>query len=304
MEIKRKRIRKPQRYLLAFKENEKIRVAIRIDAEIKKLAIECGFSDPLKVGETILPDANLSKSAFENVEGKCIIRKDLPMERAERYWEWSWEDWGGNHHSDSTFISYNRYVREHRLPLAIELMVTENSKNEIWVVSDVFFVNDIDYEKIKLAINLFLSIFGRCTIVDEYTNPSIQYTRKCNWEILRPGVHSKREIEEHINKMVEKKAPKGKQNLYKRNIDKLQKSSPDVIALGTKGFGGYIVFNYPDKKVAVLESLMPNNATYILNENWEEVSKYTKTQVLDNNLHRDRIFHYHNWEQRLEQYIG
>ena len=48
---------------------------------------------------------------------------------------------------------------------------------------------------------------------------------------------------------------------------------------------------------------MPNNATYILDKNWKEISKLTKTEVLNNKLNIDRIYHYLNWKEKMNKYM-
>ena len=63
------------------------------------------------------------------------------------------------------------------------------------------------------------------------------------------------------------------------------------------------IITYLTSKYAILESLMPNNATYILEKDWEEISQLTKTEVLSNKLHVDRIYHYLNWKEKIQKYL-
>ena len=135
MKINRKRIRNPKRYLAEFKENEELRVGIEVTEENKRKVIEMGFDPQIVVGEIIVPSSSISKSTYENAEGKCIIRKDLPKETAERYWEWSWEDWGHNVHSDYKYIPYERYPREYLQPKALEFMIVEDNSKNKWITS-------------------------------------------------------------------------------------------------------------------------------------------------------------------------
>lgn len=302
--IKRKRIRNPEKYLHSFENGKQVRIAVKVDDIVKNIAKDIGFGDEFTLGESILPDASLSKAAFENSEGKCIVRKDLPMEKAERYWEWSWEDWGGNLHSDSTYIPYYRYVREYFKPKAFEIAIGKDEKDELWITSSALEVNPDNYDDIKLLINLFLSIFHCCEIVNENLTVPLPHTKRLDWEILRPGKHSWMDVDRSIDKIIDSNVSESKRSMFKRNIDILRQKAPDIIAIGKNGFNGYIVFNYPKLKMAILESLMPNNATYILNEDWEEVSQFTKTQVLTNSLHKARIYHYQNWENQIREYLG
>ena len=301
--INRKRIQNPKRYLYEFGENEEIRVAVKVDDTTKEIMKDVGFCNELISGECVLPSVTLSKAAFENSEGKCVVRRDLPMERAERYWEWSWNDWGGNSHTDSTYIPYFRYVREYFEPKAFEMSVGIDAEGAFWIASDPITTGANNHDDIKLLVNLFLSIFKSCEIVSANLSTPIPYSKRLDWEILRPGKSGKSDIGKSIDRIIDNNVPIAKRSMFKRNIESLRQKNPDVIAVGKNGFNGYIVFNYPKLKIAVLESLMPNNATYILNENWEEVSKLTKTQVLSNSLHKDRIYHYQNWEKQIEKHL-
>lgn len=297
-----KKVRNIKHYLTEFSEGQNIRIAVPANEISLQKIKDLGFSEDLITGERLLPSADLSKSCFENSEGKCVVRRDLPKEIAERYWEWTWEDWGGNSHYDYTYIPYSRYVREYLSPMTIELVVANTGDGGKWISTDPIKYTAENIERLKLAANLMLSLFGCCYPVDlEFTIP-ILANRTCDWEILKSGHKMASEV---IDKIIRQRAPEGKQNMYRRNIKKLlADNSPDVVAVGTKGFSGYLVFVYSGKDTVVLESLMPNNATYILNKDWELISKLSKSEILARDLYVDRIFHYRSWEEKIDKYIN
>lgn len=297
MKIKKRRIRNPKRYLLEFKENEELRIGIKIENDNEEMVVKMGFDPDFIVGEVVIPNSDISKSAYENSEGKCIIRKDLPKETAERYWEWSWEDFGHNTHTDFRYIPYERYQREYVPPRALEFMILEDKEKNKWVVSNIMRNNVENYDDIKLLINILLSIFNECETININMEQPIKTVRSVKWEILRPGKQTKN----ILRNIVKERVSKNREGMYIRNIEKLIDCSDENIAVGTQEFKGYIVFICG--KYAILESLMPNNATYILDKNWEEVSKLTKTEVLNNELHIDRIYHYLNWEEKINKYL-
>ncbi|MDM8914292.1 hypothetical protein P2P95_21895, partial [Escherichia coli] len=53
----------------------------------------------------------------------------------------------------------------------------------------------------------------------------------------------------------------------------------------------------------VLESSQCNNATYILNNNWQQLSQLTKAEILDGNLHHARVIHRVNWAAEILKYL-
>ncbi len=297
MKIKKRRIRNVKRYLVEFKEDEELRVGIKIEEKNKEKVVKMGFDSEFIVGEVIVPNSDISQSAYENSEGKCIVRKDLPKEKAERYWEWSWEDYGHNKYTDFKYIPYERYQRDYVPPRALEFMILEDKEENKWVVSHILKNNEKNHNDIKLLINILLSIFDECEIINKNMEQPLKIVKTVNWEILRPGKKTK----EILRNIVREKVSKNREGMYIRNIEKLIDNSEDNIAVGTKEFKGYIVFICG--KYAILESLMPNNATYILEKNWEDVSKLSKSEVLNYKLHIDRIYHYMNWEEKINKYI-
>jgi hypothetical protein len=75
----------------------------------------------------------------------------------------------------------------------------------------------------------------------------------------------------------------------------------DFVAIGQAGFAGYIIFGFPGKNRYLLESIQPNNATYVFAENWESLSQMTKAEILKQNLHADRIIHREGWPVRVHR---
>ena len=46
------------------------------------------------------------------------------------------------------------------------------------------------------------------------------------------------------------------------------------------------------------------NATYVFDKDWEELSKLTKAQILDEGLQRDRVIHRKGWHQRIRHLLS
>ena len=300
---KKSRIRNPFKHLSTYISGDKIYIGKQLLEDDSDLMKALGFFYPYIIGECVLPASDLSKPLFDNSEGKLIIRKELPKETRYRYFEWSWEDFQGTEYSDSKYIPYERYYREHQLPLAVELSIVEDKNKNKYVVSDLIEVCEDNLEILQLVMNIFISVFGEFKTFNSELCEPVTVIRKVPWEVLRPGQNSDEEISERIDTVLSKYSDT-KKNMCKHCIDKLRKSTPNVISIGKAGFSGYMVFDYPEKKIAILESFLPNNATYVLDKSWEEISKLTKTQVLDNKLHIDRIYHCNSWDKQVDGYIA
>lgn len=52
--------------------------------------------------------------------------------------------------------------------------------------------------------------------------------------------------------------------------------------------------------IYVLESVYTNNATYVFGADWELLSKLTKAEILNAELHDARLIHNDNWKQNID----
>ncbi|ENG3828803.1 hypothetical protein ABT413_003610 [Acinetobacter baumannii] len=60
--------------------------------------------------------------------------------------------------------------------------------------------------------------------------------------------------------------------------------------------------NFYKLGISILESEYPDNATYIFDSNnWEDLSKLSKTEILKGNLAKQRIFHDKDWTIKIDQ---
>lgn len=92
-------------------------------------------------------------------------------------------------------------------------------------------------------------------------------------------------------------------NVILNRQESLSRYEPDEIYVGNGGFRSYVAYIFKAKKLVVLESIQTDNATYIFGENWEQVSKLTKAEILKKSLQKDRLIHSKGWEIRLQTII-
>lgn len=86
----------------------------------------------------------------------------------------------------------------------------------------------------------------------------------------------------------------------KDRVEFFESFKPDAYVRGVGGFGSYFGAKFSDEFV-VFENLKYGNAVYLLYENWEEVSKRSRLDLLrDNDAHFDRVTHSEGWQLRLK----
>lgn len=304
MVIKKRRIRslKPFRGVLAKYKN--IIIGIPLDSEIDKQLVKIGFTSKSEAGETVLPSAQFGPVSNFNAEGKDLIHRDQPMEKVYRVGEWKWKEWCGRYdtieRTKFVDIPYKRYPRTFIAPPSVELAISEGQNGAKLVVSSIIDVGDID--KVVHVINLFLEIFGECQILDPKMGEVFSPTRRLNWTILPQGQMPWSSLKKELEKLIEE-TPKGNRSYLEHRLELISRHKPDFTAVGNAGFHGYIIMGFTGKNLFVLESPFYGNATYILENNWEELSKKTKAEIINENLCKHRLIHKDGWDIEIEKLL-
>lgn len=300
MRIKQSRIRNLSK-LSFIEENSIIRIGVTDIERYSDKLQEIGFPSEISVGQTILPKA-IGSVSRRNAEGDYIIHKDREKETHYMMREWTYNQWAGRGETrevtDSVAVPYTRYPRTIIPPQSIELTAI-NSNGEIIIISPEIKFNQENENMITHIVNLFLEIFGECQVFDIKNNPiTIPKLIRLNWEVLPRGKMPWEKRREQVSEFIDRATGENKKVVDKR-LEFINKYNPDFNAIGSGGFNKYIVFGFIDKNIYVLESVEVNNATYILEDDWVTISMLTKAEILNRNLHKDRVIHSKSWYERM-----
>lgn len=307
MLIKKKRIRDVRRHLRFLKRGTKIVMGVGELGRYDNLLKKVGFSEGLENGESVLPAPIFGLTSRFNANGKYEIHRDQPKETAYRMADWHWEEWHGPYdrveQSKIVEVPYKRYPRTFISPPSIELYIALTSKGERIVASPPVEFTDANNDLLRHIINLFLEIFGECQVFTENLNEIIRTPlRRLNWEVLPPG----RRPWNHLKKLIEpiiRDTKPGNRSVVEDRFETINKYESEFVAIGRAGFRGYIIFGFPKKNLYVLESAYTGNATYVFDEQWEELSQMTKAQILNDQLQKDRIIHRQGWHRRIHNVL-
>ncbi|SFN80838.1 hypothetical protein SAMN05216573_12257 [Bradyrhizobium sp. Rc3b] len=276
----------------------------QINAEpLKQLGIPSGEGESR---ETI-PGADMGKYSDRNRNGWEVVRRDLPMTTKTRYWESP--NFGdasryGTHTHYHTREVYQREFHEPRLysivahtlkvNLAGACVVLLRVKQELSRAAAGF------EGELLLMLNLLQEHCGAAGVVSSETSTADYIkTITLDWEVFPPG---------NATEVVERLTRGGTTHAELRSkIDErvrlFSKLSPAAFLKGSGGFGSYIGAKFADDLV-VFENVQYGNALYVLYDQWENVSKRSRLELLkETDAKFDRLPHRIGWDEAFEKLL-
>lgn len=151
---------------------------------------------------------------------------------------------------------------------------------------------------------MFLEIYGTCEIVDVNFRPICRNRiRKLPWQILPPG----RFPWDVVSKLLKEYYQIDKNQIgetIEMHHRVITQHVPEFMAIGQDGFCGYVVYGYPSKNLFVFESNQIDNATYVFNGQWEQLSKLTKRELIQGHLFDYRLLHNSGWSKKIQNILA
>ncbi len=286
-----------------------IGVVLSIDTDLNKLK-SLGFTDGFNIGETVLPPAIGTVSSF-NAYGKEVPDKTKPKEiikYIER--EWCWKQWCGRGCTkevcESRPVPIKGYPRIIIDPPSVELTISKKDEDKIYITTAKVKLSKANEKEVVHKVNLISEIFGGVEIFDEEQVPIVKTTTKLNWEILPKGIRPWDKQKTLLKPFLDNIKDQRQRPVYDSRFEDINNLQPDFTAIGKNGFNGYVIFGFSDKDIYILESAFYGNAIYVFSENWKELSKKTKAEIINNNLQIERITHSgekNNWLGKIKEIL-
>jgi hypothetical protein len=221
-----------------------------------------------------------------------------------------------------TTIGETFYIKlvHHKKSGEIEIKVREDNIVEIKVIdfSDLSFAIEKLIENIIKVVGNEISIKIRKPASDNQyhinlpdpaysSNEQIQNTavrlpviEKLSWDILPKGEWSLEQIIKHFKELNCKKRWKEKR-FDKTRIERIcNHLNPATLYIGREQFEGYVVFCFDWTEKAVLECPIYGNAIYVINSEWEKISKLSKWEARKKYSNQVSVInHTDTWLKRL-----
>jgi hypothetical protein len=270
------------------------------------MQISLGPNGP-EYSNLVVPPRAIGKYSAMNIDGKVVIRKDLPMVTKTYSWDTpNWGDsWNGTHEVSIDREVYQRdFVPPQELAIKIELLGEEPGPADERRFVFKFVVDEVLDKKSRkfgdallFAVNLLQENVGVADVfpadakVEEYLK-----TVYVDWEILPPG-----ERDDNIAKILSGfRAPTEEDR--KKVIDRydtLAKLKPIAFISGRSGFRRYFGAQF-GKDLVAFENLEYGNALYVMFDKWETLSQRSRLDLLKGDRKGFvRIVHEKGWKKKL-----
>ncbi len=308
----------PEAILNKLEEYEGIPLKVAATRYVPQEQIREGHLSPLEIhfdpaqvlhipSEPIMPPASNGVWARRNIEGWVILRKDLP--KVSRYFSVEVPNFGDYSRGTHEMGQYREcYQRELIGPLeaSISTSLIENPSGGepiqlAFSMDYVFEPHDPDFNRqLFMGINLLQETAGCADIIRaDATMEDLIKQRSVSWEIFPPGTS---EVE--IIRRIADGSSSCSKKLIRERIELLEALHPECYIRGTNlASSAYFGAKFSDNLV-VFENMRIGNAIYVMHEDWEELSKKSRIELLGNPGNYERVVHREGWEKRVRHLVN
>lgn len=278
-----------------------------LDLKFRNLDLQLNNNQILFKNQYI-PENTIGSFSRKNIDGYRIVHRDQEKIKksfylGERPYYGDWTKGSFSLYSTREIFPYDA-IPPRELSIFTELLEETENDFKIKVSVDIILnKNDNNFdEELFFVINLLqenihsINAFSTETTREEYLR-----TLSLTWDIFPPG-----ERNEDLERIM-----RGSRNLTADKIGQIQEKydylvnlNPIEIISGLSGMRKYFGAKYSENLV-VFENLSYGNAIYVLFENWEELSRLSRTEIQTRpSTEFIRIKHTENWKQSLERIIA
>jgi hypothetical protein len=264
----------------------------------------------IEIGEPVLPSKRMGKWSVRNVEGWEKVRYDLPTIKKIRNWETpNFGDWSKGSHM--TYSVRDQYQREFYQPphwnISAELLNEPGGKVptaliKFAVVGMLNRKRRADFARDLLwCLNILQENVGAADVYPSTaTKADFVSTIALDWHVFPPGTREEEVLAEFTRSRAGAGRPSGK---LAERVKLFGSLKPTNWLKGTGAFGSYVGAKFADDLV-VFENVNYGNALYVLYDDWEDISKRSRLDLLKGTDARyDRFVHVDGWEARFRAHM-
>lgn len=249
-----------------------------------------------------VPPARMGKYSDTNVNGREVVRRDLPM--VTKTFSMEAPDWNG-YGTHTVWHTRDVYVRDFIAPKELTLSVDllkeapDGSAFTIkFAVDEVLSRAAPDFEsELLYNLNILQENVGAVDVfASQATLAEYAVTIRLDWEILPVG-----NIDETLRLILNGKRPVSAQQtqVMRQRLEAMSRLNPQNYIAGTSEFLRYFGAKFEDDFVA-FENLNYGNALYVMYEDWERLCRLSRVDLLKGRRDGfERIPHTGDWAGKL-----
>ncbi|WFU51784.1 hypothetical protein [Sinorhizobium terangae] len=251
----------------------------------------------------LLPPKDMGPYSTRNIEGWEVKRTDLPKITKTFYWETPNFGDAATYGTHLHFHDREVYRREFHQPRLYEIstkllkMATGFGGGGVYqiAIKQPLLRTQKGYEEeLFFMLNLLQENCGSVGIFNaDASREEIISTLSLDWEIFPPGSN-----DEIVHRLTAgRKQDARKVGVVAERVKLFSLLKPTAFLRGNGAFGSYIGARYADDLV-VFENMEYGNALYILYDDWQEISKRSRLDLIrGTDAEFDRLPHTYGWEQ-------
>ena len=259
-------------------------------------------SDGIQCPDSLLPTMMSGTYARRNKDGYDIVHKDMPKVRKTIWWESpNFGDPSKGYHDNyrDLWVYPRTHIPAREWEVAIHIEQVDNNNLKIVAKLEPSLERNSSRfnEDLFFAINLMQEQFRDCHILAaNLTAEQIAQTIHVGWEFFPEGT-----LEQTIERVIRRMRSPSSERIgeVKRRVNILDIFKPKRYIYG-KGMSARYFGAMMEDDIVVFENLDYGNAIYILSDNWAELSKMSRIDILRKHENEYiRILHKSGWEKNL-----
>jgi hypothetical protein len=259
--------------------------------------------------DPILPPVENGPWSRRNIEGWSRVRRDLPkVTKTYSFESPNFGDWDRGSHT----VEWTREVLQQEVtsPRNAQIRTTHEGAapgvdGEVlrFDLEDIFDPADPDFDRqLLLGINVLQESTGGSKVFpSDVTSDEVLASRMVDWVIFPPGTSDMEYTRrfEHMPRITDE----GRRVVMERR-QLLESMGPREIVLG-QAFGANTYFGAVfNDELVVFENIASGNAIYIMFEEWQVLSRLSRTDLLRDFNNYVRILHKGDWQGRLRSTVA
>lgn len=241
----------------------------------------------------------------ENTKGKVVRKQPESKETIWKHIHYYSKRFGKDIDYDREFHIWEKELL-HKYNLALESAITPQGETILHFPAFIMDDNKETYLKAGAAMNMAIALGSYFLPYDHKFEPLVPVTKIDNKRILPPGNYTVSEKLEMIKKDLINTGDGAVSEGNSYRFALLNEKEPSDVTMGLGGFNEYLMFEYANNDLMVLENLKTGNATFLFSlSKFHKREDLNKQTAITDPAFLKRIIHHNldDWSRQFASYF-